>query len=208
MIVGALLSRTTLRDALALARAARDRYVRLLKAFARVELLILDGLGAGCADSAAGPRPGSKSSTIVTARGSTIVTQSISPSIMARVIVRSDNRRWPSSTASVTPRTASRLRRQTCATTVQNPAMSMEQLLSVVGRSFCLWCAGEAPIAIEEPAAVKDAGAPLNAVARRRAILDRHCARRHEARAGRGGRMVPIEPKDGPRAGVDNGGLA
>jgi tetratricopeptide (TPR) repeat protein len=28
-----------------------------------------------------------------------------------------------------------------------------------------------------------------NAVARRRAILDRHCARRHEARAGRGGRV-------------------
>src|SRR5271154_4687558 len=42
-----------------------------------------------------------------------------------------------------------------------------------------------------------------DAVARRRAILDRHCARRHEARAGRGGRMVPIEPKDGTRAGVD-----
>jgi hypothetical protein len=42
-----------------------------------------------------------------------------------------------------------------------------------------------------------------DAVARRRAILDRHCARRHEARAGRGGRMVPIEQKDGTRAGVD-----
>jgi hypothetical protein len=42
-----------------------------------------------------------------------------------------------------------------------------------------------------------------DAVARRRAILDRHCARRHEVRAGRGGRMVPIEPKDGTRAGVD-----
>ena len=42
-----------------------------------------------------------------------------------------------------------------------------------------------------------------DAVARRRAILDRHCARRHEARAGRGGRMVPIEQKDGTRAGID-----
>jgi hypothetical protein len=34
------------------------------------------------------------------------------------------------------------------------------------------------------------------AVARRRAILDRHCARRQIARAGRDGRMVPIEQKD------------
>src|SRR6476660_1150363 len=34
------------------------------------------------------------------------------------------------------------------------------------------------------------------AVARRRAILDRRCARRHIARAGRDGRMVPIEQKD------------
>ena len=34
------------------------------------------------------------------------------------------------------------------------------------------------------------------AVARRRAILDRHCARRHIARAGRDGRMVPIEQMD------------
>jgi hypothetical protein len=41
-----------------------------------------------------------------------------------------------------------------------------------------------------------------DAVSRRRAILDRHCARRHEARAGRGGRMVPIEQKDGTRAGI------
>src|SRR6185436_338478 len=34
------------------------------------------------------------------------------------------------------------------------------------------------------------------AVARRRAILDRRCARRHIARAGRDGRMVPIEQMD------------
>src|SRR5580765_4895327 len=34
------------------------------------------------------------------------------------------------------------------------------------------------------------------AVARRRAILDRRCARRHIALAGRDGRMVPIEQKD------------
>src|SRR5258705_5487755 len=34
------------------------------------------------------------------------------------------------------------------------------------------------------------------AVARSRAILDRRCARRHIARAGRDGRMVPIEQKD------------
>src|SRR5258708_37881846 len=34
-------------------------------------------------------------------------------------------------------------------------------------------------------------------VARRRAILDRRCARRHSLCAGRGGRMVPIEQKDG-----------
>src|SRR5258707_15429303 len=34
------------------------------------------------------------------------------------------------------------------------------------------------------------------AVARRRASLDRRCARRHIARAGRDGRMVPIEQKD------------
>jgi hypothetical protein len=33
-------------------------------------------------------------------------------------------------------------------------------------------------------------------VARRRAILDRCCARRPIARAGRDGRMVPIEQKD------------
>src|SRR5215470_11180835 len=41
------------------------------------------------------------------------------------------------------------------------------------------------------------------AVARRRAILDRRCARRHWLCAGRGGRMVPIEQKDGTRAAVD-----
>ena len=35
-----------------------------------------------------------------------------------------------------------------------------------------------------------------DAVARRRAILDRRCARRHGPRAGRDGRMVPIEQKD------------
>src|SRR5271157_4257757 len=35
------------------------------------------------------------------------------------------------------------------------------------------------------------------AVARRRAILDRRCARRHVARAGRDGRMAAIEQKDG-----------
>ena len=35
------------------------------------------------------------------------------------------------------------------------------------------------------------------AVARRRAILDRRCARRHWLCAGRDGRMVPIEQKDG-----------
>src|ERR1700738_3813410 len=34
------------------------------------------------------------------------------------------------------------------------------------------------------------------AVARRRPILDRRCARRQIARAGRDGRMVPIEQKD------------
>src|SRR5262252_7383882 len=34
------------------------------------------------------------------------------------------------------------------------------------------------------------------AVARRRAIPDRRCARRRIARAGRDGRMVPIEQKD------------
>jgi hypothetical protein len=34
------------------------------------------------------------------------------------------------------------------------------------------------------------------AVARRRAILDRRCARQHVAAAGRDGRMVPIEQKD------------
>src|ERR1700745_1902560 len=34
------------------------------------------------------------------------------------------------------------------------------------------------------------------AVARRGAILDRRCARRHIARAGRDGRMVPIEQMD------------
>jgi len=36
-----------------------------------------------------------------------------------------------------------------------------------------------------------------DAVARSWAIIDRCCARRHVARAGRGGRMVPIEQKDG-----------
>ena len=41
------------------------------------------------------------------------------------------------------------------------------------------------------------------AVARRRAILDRRCARRPWLCAGRGGRMVPIEQKDGTRVGVD-----
>ena len=35
------------------------------------------------------------------------------------------------------------------------------------------------------------------AVARRRAILDNRCARRHRLRTGRDGRMVPIERKDG-----------
>ena len=35
------------------------------------------------------------------------------------------------------------------------------------------------------------------AVARRRAILDRRCARRQVVRAGRDGRMVPVEQKDG-----------
>src|SRR5580658_9801565 len=38
------------------------------------------------------------------------------------------------------------------------------------------------------------------AVARRRAILDRRCARRHVARAGRDGRMAAIEQKDGAPA--------
>jgi hypothetical protein len=38
-----------------------------------------------------------------------------------------------------------------------------------------------------------------DAVARRRAILDRRCARRHGPRAGRDGRMVPIEQKDWTR---------
>src|SRR5438876_7684234 len=41
------------------------------------------------------------------------------------------------------------------------------------------------------------------AVARRRAILDGRCARRHVVRAGRDGRMVPIEQKDGTRGRVD-----
>jgi len=40
------------------------------------------------------------------------------------------------------------------------------------------------------------------AVARRRAILDCRCARRHMRRAGRDGRMVPIEQKDGTAAAV------
>src|ERR1700693_1016821 len=40
------------------------------------------------------------------------------------------------------------------------------------------------------------------AVARRRAILDCRCARRLVARAGRDGRMVPIEQKDGTAAAV------
>ena len=40
------------------------------------------------------------------------------------------------------------------------------------------------------------------AVARRRAILDRRCARRHVARAGRDGRMAAIEQKDGAAAAV------
>ena len=35
------------------------------------------------------------------------------------------------------------------------------------------------------------------AVARRRAILDRRCARRHARCAGRDGRMAPVEQKDG-----------
>jgi hypothetical protein len=35
-----------------------------------------------------------------------------------------------------------------------------------------------------------------DAVARSRAIIDRCCARRLVTRAGRGGRMVPIEQKD------------
>src|SRR5271165_3094067 len=38
-----------------------------------------------------------------------------------------------------------------------------------------------------------------DAVARRWAILDRRCARRHGPRAGRDGRMVPIEQKDWTR---------
>src|SRR6516225_6097826 len=38
-----------------------------------------------------------------------------------------------------------------------------------------------------------------DAVARRRAILDRRCARRHGPLAGRDGRMVPIEQKDWTR---------
>src|SRR6266853_6755172 len=41
------------------------------------------------------------------------------------------------------------------------------------------------------------------AVARRRAILDRRCARRRVARAGRDGRMVPIEQKDCTGAAVE-----
>src|ERR1700724_2601837 len=40
------------------------------------------------------------------------------------------------------------------------------------------------------------------AVARRRAILDRRCARRLVARTGRDGRMVPIEQKDGTAVAV------
>ena len=39
-----------------------------------------------------------------------------------------------------------------------------------------------------------------DAVARRRAILDRRCARRHLRRAGRDGRMAPVEQKDGALA--------
>src|SRR6516165_3440556 len=38
-----------------------------------------------------------------------------------------------------------------------------------------------------------------DAVARRRAILDRRCARRHGPLAGRDGRMAPIEQKDWTR---------
>jgi hypothetical protein len=42
-----------------------------------------------------------------------------------------------------------------------------------------------------------------DAVARRRAILDSRCARRLGLRAGRDGRMVPIEQKDGLSGAVD-----
>ena len=42
-----------------------------------------------------------------------------------------------------------------------------------------------------------------DAVARRRAILDRRCARRRGLGAGRDGRMVPIEQKDGKSGAVD-----
>jgi len=42
-----------------------------------------------------------------------------------------------------------------------------------------------------------------DAVARSRAILDRRCARRHGARAGRDGRMAPIEQKDGTQEAIE-----
>jgi hypothetical protein len=41
------------------------------------------------------------------------------------------------------------------------------------------------------------------AVARSRAILDRRCARRHGPRAGRDGRMAPIEQKDGKQEAIE-----
>src|SRR5208282_3263361 len=42
-----------------------------------------------------------------------------------------------------------------------------------------------------------------DAVARSRAILDRRCARRHGPRAGRDGRMAPIEQKDGTQEAIE-----
>ena len=42
-----------------------------------------------------------------------------------------------------------------------------------------------------------------DAVARSRAILDRRCARRHGLRAGRDGRMAPIEQKDGTQEAIE-----
>ena len=42
-----------------------------------------------------------------------------------------------------------------------------------------------------------------DAVARRRAILDRRCARRHARCAGRDGRMAPVEQKDGREKAAD-----
>ena len=69
----------------------------------------------------------------------------------------------------------------------------------------CLLCVGiGVPTRLRMPSCSRPSRTlrAAGAVARRRAILDCRCARRHVRRAGRDGRMVPIEQKDGTAAAV------